>query len=211
MSFPTNNGNDVELRAVNQVLSSVGQAPVTTLVDQTNPDVAIVSNTLDEVSREVQSEGWTFNKEFNYTMKPDALTKEIVWADNMIQVDISNDPTYYNKINYDTVKREGKLYDRQNHTFEFDQDILCDITWLLSFENIPVPIQDLIVAKAATKCAMRLVGDPTLYQSLQQQESMCRAYALEYECNQGDYSMFGAPRTGTNYVSYQPYIALRRY
>jgi hypothetical protein len=209
MSFPNNNGSDAELRAVNQVLAAIGQAPVTTLVDQTNPDVAIVSNTLDQASREVQSEGWTFNKEFNLTITPD-INQEIKWSDAMIELDLSNAPEYLQRSNYNTVKREGKLYDRQNHTFKFPQPIKCDVTWLFNWEDIPIPIQDLIVSKAATKCSMHLVGDPNQYQALQQQEGFCRAYAMEYECNQGDYSFFGAPRDGTDYIPYQPYLALWR-
>ena len=66
MPIPTTNATD-ELPAVNQILASVGQAPVTTL-DQTNPDVAIVYDTLLQVSKEVQAEGWTFNKEFGYCL-----------------------------------------------------------------------------------------------------------------------------------------------
>ena len=61
MTLPTS-GSQTELQAVNEILASVGQAPVTTL-EQTNPDVAIAYNTLLEVNREVQAEGWTFNKE----------------------------------------------------------------------------------------------------------------------------------------------------
>ena len=61
----------LELIAVNQILSSIGQAPVTDL-NQTNPDVAIAYNTLLEVSRDVQTEGWTFNKDFNVKVYPEA-------------------------------------------------------------------------------------------------------------------------------------------
>ena len=70
MAFPTTNVTE-ELPAINQILASVGQAPVTTL-DSTNPDVAIAYNTLVQVSREVQGEGWTFNREFDYPLTPDA-------------------------------------------------------------------------------------------------------------------------------------------
>ena len=69
MPFPTTNATQ-ELPALNNILASVGQAPVTTL-DQTNPDVAIAYNTLLEVSREVQAEGWTFNREHCVTTAPD--------------------------------------------------------------------------------------------------------------------------------------------
>ena len=74
MSYSTT-GSKTELQAINQILASVGQAPVTTLETETvttsdgstvtvvtNPDVAIAYDTLLEVSREVQAEGWTFNK-----------------------------------------------------------------------------------------------------------------------------------------------------
>ena len=60
MAFPTTDSQD-ELQAVNQILASVGQAPVTTL-EQTNPDVSIALDTLRQVSREVQAEGWSFNR-----------------------------------------------------------------------------------------------------------------------------------------------------
>ena len=47
-----------EIDAVNFILGAIGQAPVTTL-EATNPDVAIAYQTLQEVSREVQAEGWS--------------------------------------------------------------------------------------------------------------------------------------------------------
>ena len=92
MSFPTT-GSQTELQAINQVLASVGQAPVTTL-EQTNPDVAIVINTLDQVSREVQNGGWTFNKEYHYQVTRDSDNKIPIPA-NMLQIDLSED--YKNK------------------------------------------------------------------------------------------------------------------
>ncbi len=69
MPFPTTNATK-ELPAINQILSSCGQAPVTTL-DTTNPDVAIVYDTLLQVNKEVQAEGWTFNKENHVKFIPD--------------------------------------------------------------------------------------------------------------------------------------------
>ncbi len=48
MPYPTT-GSKTELQAINQILASVGQAPVTTL-ERTNPDVAISYDTLLEVS-----------------------------------------------------------------------------------------------------------------------------------------------------------------
>ena len=76
MPFPTTNATQ-ELPAINQILTSCGQAPVTTL-DQTNPEVAIAYDTLLQVSREVQSEGWTFNKEYHYEFNTDNNKEKIL-------------------------------------------------------------------------------------------------------------------------------------
>ena len=196
--------------AVNEMLGAVGQAPVNTL-EQSNPDVALAYATLMTVSREVQAEGWTFNKEYHYDkLKPDAVTKHITLptvSPLMLQVDLSDN---HKNTTYDSVIREGKLYDREHHTFEWDYDPLLDITWLFDLEDLPRPISDHIIARACAVFASRIVGDQTQYQILIQKDAQTRALALEYECSQGDYTFFGHPEGGDFYTSYQPYNALLR-
>ena len=82
MPFPTYAAS-TELDAVNQILSSVGQAPVTTL-DLQNPEVAITVNTLREVSKQVQLEGWTFNVERDYQLSRNPATKEVTYPSNTL-------------------------------------------------------------------------------------------------------------------------------
>jgi hypothetical protein len=205
MPFPTYAAS-TELDAVNQILSSVGQAPVTTL-DLQNPEVSIVLNTLREINRQVQSEGWIFNTERDYVMQPDSNTNQITYPYNVLQMDANVE---HHKNDYDLVRRSGKLYDRLHHTFEFTEDIHADITWYFDFTDVPPAIQTYIVARAARMCATKLIGDQEINKLLAEQEVYTRAAAIEYECNQGDYSMFGF-RDGHNYyASYQPYQALMR-
>ena len=204
MAFPTTNAQR-ELPAVNQILQSCGQAPVTTL-DQTNPDVAIAYQTLLEVSREVQAEGWSFNKELNYDMLPDS-NNEILIPNNMLQIDASKNAA---NAQLNVIRRSGKLYDKAKHTYTFTKKVVCDITWLFDWVDIPTPIADFITNKAATTVSSRIVGDPNQYEMLQQKEGMSRALAMEYECNQGDYTFFGHPGDTNTYNSYQPYNVLYR-
>ena len=211
MPIPTTNATK-ELPAVNEILASVGQAPVTTL-DHTNPDVAIAYDTLLQVSREVQAEGWSFNTELNYKEVTNT-DREFVIPSNMLQVDLSaSNVKYYKK---DVVRRDGKLYDKNKDkdqtllTEKAGEDIYLDVVWNFDWTDLPVPFQDYIVARAATIVSSRIVGDTEQYKILQQRESLNRAIILEYECNQGDYTFFGHP-TGQNYYnSYQPYHALYR-
>ncbi len=205
MAFPD---TQTELQAVNQILASVGQAPVTTL-EQTNPDVALAYNTLQQVSREVQSEGWTFNKEYNYPLTADA-NGEIIIPDNILQMDLSIDDVYNR--NKDPIRREGKLYDRIAHSYiwEVGKTMYFDIMWLFEWSDLPAPIKDYITSRSAVIASQRMVGDMSQYQTLQQQEAFTRAMALQYETEQGDYTFFGHPRGGNYYVSYKPYHALSR-
>ena len=74
-----------ELDAVNEILTSVGQAAVTTL-DLRNPEVSVILTTLREQNKLVQAQGWTFNTERHYTLKPDS-NKYIQYLDSMLAVD----------------------------------------------------------------------------------------------------------------------------
>ena len=178
---------------------------------QTNPEVAIAHNTLKEVSREVQSEGWTFNIERNYkTLQPDPTTKKIAIPNNVIQADLSED--YVANLGRHAVNRGGFLYDTIAHTdvWSTDETLYLDILWEWDFEYLPQPIQAYVVARAAAVVCSRVLGDPNQYQMLQQKEAFTRAMALEYECNQGDHSFFGAPQNGNYYKSYSPFNTLIR-
>ena len=207
MPFPTTNSTQ-ELPAINQILSSCGQAPVTTL-DQTNPDVAIAYDTLLQVSREVQAEGWTFNTEYHYDFTPDT-NDEILIPNNVLQLKLTEN---WGNVDKDGIRRNGKLYDRQDHTYKWtDQSpVECDVVWEFDWVDLPQPIQDFITARSATIVSQRIVGDSTQYQMLQQQEAYLRALALEYETQQGQYTIFGHPYDRTNYYnSYKPFQALQR-
>ena len=206
MPFPTTNATQ-ELPAINQILTSCGQAPVTTL-DQTNPEVAIAYDTLLQVSREVQSEGWTFNKEYHVEFNKDN-NNEILIPNNIIQIKLTENAQ---NAPYHAVRRNGKLYDRQNHrsTWEYSP-VECDVIYEYDFIDLPDPIQNYIKARAATLVSGRIVGDNAQYQRLQQQEIQQRALAMEYETSQGQFTMFGHPQDSQNfYQSYQPFHALQR-
>jgi len=185
------------------------QNKVTTRVEtQTNPDVAIALNTLREVSREVQSEGWSFNTEYDYKITPDS-NNEIRIADDVLQMDLNQG--YPENIEKDAVFRGGKLYDKKKHSYTWTaESVYVDILWYFEWGNIPSPIQAHIVARAAAIVSSRIIGDTNQYQVLQQKELATRAQANEYECNQGDYSFFGSPDGGNFYQPYKPFHTLHR-
>ena len=199
---------ETELSAVNAILGAIGQSPVTSLVF-TNPEISFIYNLLRDANVDVQNEGWHFNTEKHVQYIPDANNK-IVIGDDIIKIDVSKGWTHRQ---YDVVRRDGYLYDKYDHTddwSELDADgIDLDITKLITYENLPSVFKRYIIAKASTRAATQLVGNPQLARLLGSQEMLSRAAVMEYECNQGNHSMFGFPED-TVYTTYQPWRNLRR-
>ena len=76
-----------ELDAVNSILMSVGESPVNTLSTQ-SPEVAIAQKTLQQVTREILSEGWVFNTEREVKFTPDT-NDQVLLSDAVLQVDLN--------------------------------------------------------------------------------------------------------------------------
>ena len=110
---------------------------------------------------------------------------------------------------HNSVRRNGFLYDKQDHTDVFTSDIDLDVVRLYQFEDLPIVFRRYITYRASRVAATKLVANPQLVKLLAQQEAFARAALMEYECNQGDHSMFGF-EDDTAYQTYQPWRNLRR-
>ena len=202
---------DTELSAVNSILGSIGQSPISQL-DFTNPEVSFVYNLLKESNQDVQSEGWTFNIEYHIKNSNKTSDNKFIIPSDVMRIDMEDawDRTR------DFVRRKDsdgiwKMYDRVNHTFEYPDDdhFFVNKVRLLEFEDIPSVFQRYIIYKASGRAAVQLVSNQQLQQMLATYELQARAACLEYECNQGDHSFFGWPDESA-YQPYKPYQMLRR-
>ena len=195
---------DTELSAVNSILGSIGQSPITTL-NYENPEISFIYNILAEVNKDVQNEGWHFNTELHIPVDPDD-NGYIPIPNNALRYDIHDG---FKDRSKDVVQRNGRLYDLVNHTDEFSSTLYLDLVTLYPFEDLPNPFQRYITYRAAVRAATQLVSNVQLTQLLKEDEAKARAVCLEYECDKADPSFFGNPHESV-YKSYQPYNALRR-
>ena len=196
---------ETELSAVNSILGAIGQSPVTT-INKTNPEIAFIYNLLRDANVDTQNEGWHFNTEKHVEYTPDAVTKKIAIGSDILKIDMHDN---WAKRTFDIVRRNGYLYDKYDHTDQWDNKIDVDIVKLFPFEELPSVFQRYIVYRASRLAATQLIANPTLVQLIGQQEALARAACMEYECNQGNHSMFGFPED-TIYNTYQPWRNLRR-
>ena len=213
MTTPSTITLDTELSAVNSILGSIGQSPVTSLasinsndeLEFVNPEIAFIYQLLREVNVDVQNEGWSFNTEYHVTYSPDTNGYFVI-PPNVIRFDVHDNQ---NIKTTDVVKRNGRLYDKYNHTDVFTSDLSLDVVTLYEFSDLPSVFQRYITYRAAGRAAAQLVANPQLVQLLSTQEAQARAACMEYECDQGDHTFMGWP-DGTSYNAYKPHHALRR-
>ena len=200
--------NETELSAVNSILGAIGHSPVTSITGNTNPEISFIYNLLRDSNVDVQNEGWHFNTERHVEYTPDDVTNKIAIGSNVLKLDVSEG---WIRREYDVVNRNGYLYDKFDHTDDWSDvtTIDLDVVYLYEFENIPSVFQRYITYRASRMAATQLVATPQLVQLLAQQETLARSSCQEYECNQGNHSMFGF-EDDTVYQTYQPHRNLRR-
>lgn len=173
-----------ELEAINTMLDAIGESPVSNLEVSGLVDVVKARAVLNEVSRLCQSRGWTFNTESEYPL-PRQVDTTITVPGNFIAVDCSP----YNP-QVDTVLRGSRVYDRKNHTYSFTQDIKADVTFLLSWDELPQAARAYIATRAARVFQTRVLGSDTANRDLADQEAAAWAALNVAEGDSGDYNIF---------------------
>lgn len=148
-----------ELEAINTILSVIGESPISSLSDISSvADAVIAQSTLSEVNRQVQTKGWHFNTEEDYSLSP-TVSGEIVVPSNFLRVD-----TYGDDRETDVVQRGSRLYNKKEHTYTFTKSLKCEVVVLLPFEELPQAARHYITIKAARVFQSRTVGSDALYQ-----------------------------------------------
>ena len=195
-----------ELEAVNIMLAAIAEAPINSLTGLLPVDAVTAQSTLTEFNKEVQSEGWSFNTETDVTLTRDG-SNQISLPSNVLRVDanIHQHPTI------DPIQRGLKLYDRQNNKFEFDEDLICTVVYLRTFDEIPVQAKRYINIKAARVFVDRLVGDQGLRTYTKEDEIRARAILMETDLANADHNLLrGDPSLTSIFDTYNPSSALIR-
>ena len=193
-----------KLEAVNEMLLAIGQAPGNTLAVAGIRDVSVASTILDAISREVQTDGHSFNT-FVETATPDVLG-EIAVASDAISVD-ATDPSIEVIPWVDPSDSTRKLYDTVNQRPTFEDPVEVSVVKLLPFESLPQHARRYIVALAKLRFQASVVGSPMLNSLFEQEVGMAYASFRKTELLQQDNNMLTA---GGTIISRNRY-RLRRY
>jgi hypothetical protein len=181
-----------ELEAVNVMLGTIGEQPVNSLDISTVSEVSIASDILFDVSREVQTRGYSWNKEFEY---PLALSGgEIPLPANCIDVNVT-DPT-----DIWCVQRGIRLYNRTDHTYVFTADVEATIIFFLPFTDLPQAARNFITLRSARKFQVRILGSEAIEKFTEIDENQAWLTLCAKEVDQGMYNMKNSmdPRLSEN-------------
>lgn len=170
-----------ELSAINDMLASIGESPVSSLEGDSNADVANCRRILNKVNREVQSKGWTFNIEEGAELVPDVFSGFINYSSDFLRMTVDGGTPY--------VKRGEYVYDRNARTDEFQGSITVDLIRLKDYSEMPECFRSYIVAKASQQFNMRFFGAGEIEAALQVEVDEAYRACMEYEMDFGSFNM----------------------
>jgi len=181
-----------ELEAVNTILSTIGEAPLSTLTGSLPVDGTMAKSVLNEINREVQSMGWHFNTQPKVTLSKDAGNNTIPLATNVLRVELN--PYLHSKTDYDIVQRDNILFNLVTNTSTFTEDLKdVKVVYLLDFAEIPEQAKRYITIRSARVFHDRTLGANTLHKFSVADEEKSLVILRQAEASTGDYSVFDSP------------------
>ena len=158
-----------KLSAVNTLLAIIGEAPVNSLNPPLVGDVALAESTLDEISREVQGAGWSWNTMLYDSIPLDASTGQSQLPSNTLAV-------RFNPLSYPSqrfVLRGLRLFDRVKNTYDLrgslgvavtgnTSDLVAEIIEELEWDSIPETGRRYIMIRAARMFSNRAMTSSSI-------------------------------------------------
>ena len=174
-----------KLEAVNTMLSAIGEAPVTALnLGLVEADIA--ETILESVSKEVQSQGYSFNRQLSVVFNPDT-NNNIILPSDILRADSTQKTG-----NLDLVQRGLKMFDRVNNTFNITGTVHLDIVTQLDFLDLPEVVKRYITIRAGRIFLDRVVGSATLHGFSEKDEARSLSEIRDMEGEGQDFNIFNS-------------------
>lgn len=189
-----------KLSAVNTLLAIIGEAPVNSLNPPLTGDASLAERTLDEVSREVQGAGWSWNTMLYDSIPLDANTGQSQLPGNTLAV-------RFNPLTYPTqrfVLRGLRLYDRIKNTYDLrtslnvamtgnNSDLVAELVEELVWDSIPETGRRYIMIRAGRIFANRAVTSSSIESYTQEDEANALQILKRTEDMAQNYNFISGP------------------
>lgn len=187
-----------KLSAVNTLLAIIGEAPVSSLNPPLVGDVSLAERTLDEVSREVQGSGWSWNTALYDSIPLVASTGHSNLPSNTLAV-------RFNPVSYPTqrfVLRGVKLFDRVTNSYDLrgttstvngNTNLGAEVIEELDWDSLPENARRYIMIRAGRMFANRAVTSASLESYTSADEEMALKTLKRTEDMAQNYNFISGP------------------
>ena len=198
-----------ELEAINTLLSVIGEAPIDSLSDITVNEItdsALARRTLNEVSRDVQAEGWSWNTDNNVTFNID-VSNEIKLPASALKVVFPSvgDGNY--------VARGLRVYDRNRQSYDMtdvESVTATQVVTQLDWEEMPHAAQQYIAIRAARIYSDRFLNSDAIYVYTTNDEQYARSMLIRSEEREGGDNLLYGNNLGIGQgIGYLPVQGMR--
>lgn len=173
-----------ELDVVNEMLSTLGEAPLNAL-DEEHPLVPAARRIIRIASYRLQAETWWFNQE-TVTLGNDPDTGEVLVPADAIRVDPSDR-------SWNLVQRGRRLYDPQNATYNIGKAVPSVLVRNIPFDDLPPTAQHVVSLTAQMEFNKSYDGDETKLSMLGAALNLARATLHAEHIRNVDANLLEAP------------------
>jgi len=187
-----------KIEAVNIILESIGEAPVSSLTSGL-PDAEAAESKLNEINKSVQARGWHQNIDYNLKLMPN--NNSLIYVpSNYLRVDTTRDSQYIN-VTVRNYNSRLALYDIKKQTYIFTQALYVDVVYLIQFEDLSLELSTYIAYLAARKFQESQMQSVALDNFTRRAEMEAYAALLDAESETDDANIL----TDSSYVAYATY------
>ena len=187
-----------ELDAVNMMLKAIRESAVASITEPSHEDAATAVTILRHWNKTVQEQGWRFNKRYNNLLERDG-SNELVVPVNVLSITPGSKSAHAIFAFVD-----GKLYDLDNNTFAWTEDLYVDYVLHYAFEKIPQAARNYILQMAG----LEFTGDevPSTQRPVFSKERASMAHGMLRRTE----SLIRQPNMITGSLHAMPILASRR-
>ncbi|MFN3914738.1 MAG: hypothetical protein ACK4K3_07445 [Aquabacterium sp.] len=169
-----------ELEAVNTILESIDEPPVSSLALTGLYPLEKVKGILNEVSRVIQSKGWAFNteREVEVALAPDGTA---TLPANCLYFDADPD--------FPVIARGLRLYDTKKRSYVLDRAPKGTAVFLLPWDELPQAARHYITLRSCRTAQGRSSISESTYRYTEQDVVAAEQALGETESSTGDYNM----------------------
>lgn len=149
-----------ELAAVNELLTSIGQSPVSTLASSAAVgDVLLAQSFIQSMVRQVQLHGFAFNTDEEYPLTPD-IDGYLKVPTGVLRITPSQPTTAI-------IQRRHPdgfwaMWEQTDRTWVFEEPEDFTVVWAYVFDDLPATARHFVTLSAARKFQMKIVGANSL-------------------------------------------------